>query len=161
MHQPPNETMERLRGIITALAFSLILLPAGVAATPADTIDTPTPEGFVESELQQGLTSDSVALQEQALRRIRAYAHTERYDKALFNDLVRPLHDLVADGETVHLRLMALSALDAIGSDAAMAGLQVQKDGLNSDLLRDATETVLARHAAEDADPSRPVRTAE
>jgi len=151
--------MERLRGIITALAFSLILLPAGVAATPADTIDTPTPEGFVQAELQQGLTADSVAQQEQAMRRIRAYAQTGRYDKALFDDLVRPLQDLVADGQTVHLRLMALSALDAIGSDAALAGLQVQKDNLDSDLLRSATETVLARHGV--SDPSREVRTAE
>ena len=151
--------MERLRGIITALAFSLILLPAGVAATPADTIDTPTPEGFVLSELQQGLASSSVGQQEQAMRRIRAYAHTERYNKALFNDLVRPLQDLVADGQTVHLRLMALSALDAIGSDAALAGLQVQKNNLDSDLLRNATATVLARHGI--ADTSREVRTAE
>jgi hypothetical protein len=151
--------MERLRGIITALAFSLILLPAGVAATPADTIDTPTPEGFVLSELQQGLASSSVGQQEQAMRRIRAYAHTERYNKALFNDLVRPLQDLVADGQTVHLRLMALSALDAIGSDAALAGLQVQKNNLDSDLLRNATATVLARHGI--VDTSREVRTAE
>ena len=150
--------MERFRGIITALAFSLILLPAA-AATPADTTDTPTPEGFVQSELMQGLTSNSVAQQEQAMRRIRAYAHTERYNKALFNDLVRPLQDLVADGQTVHLRLMALSALDAIGSDAALAGLQVQKNNLDSDLLRNATATVLARHGI--VDTSREVRTAE
>lgn len=151
--------MKRLRGIITALAFSLLLLPVGVAATPADTIDTP--EGFVQADLQQGLTSDSVELQERAMRRIRAYAHTDRYDRALFSDLVRPLQDLVAEGKTVHLRLMALSALDAIGSDAAMAGLQVQKNSLDSDLLRNATETVLARHAAEDAETSRQTRTAE
>jgi hypothetical protein len=154
-------TMERLRGIITALAFSLILLPTGVAAAPADTVDTPTPEGFVQSELMQGLTSNSVAQQEQAMRRIRAYAHTERYNKAIFDTLVRPLHDIVAHGYTNEIRLMALSALDAIGSDAAMAGLQVQKETLGSDLVRNATETVLARHADDDADTSRQIRTAE
>ena len=151
--------MERLRGIITALAFSLILLPVGVAATPADTIDAPTPEGFVQAELMQDLTSESVAQQERAMRRIRAYAHTDRYNKAIFDPLVRPLHDIVAHGYTNEIRLMALSALDAIGSDAAMAGLQVQKEALSSDLVRNATETVLARHGI--ADPSREIRTAE
>jgi hypothetical protein len=74
---------------------------------------------------------------------------------------VRPLHDIVAHGYTNEIRLMALSALDAIGSDAAMAGLQVQKETLGSDLVRNATETVLARHADDDADTSRQIRTAE
>jgi len=153
--------MDRIQRTITALLLSLFLLPASTVALPADTIHTPTPEGFVQAELRQSLTSDSMALQERAMRRIRAYAHTELYDKALFDDLVQPLHDLVATGETVHVRLMALSALDAIGSDAAMAGLQVQKDGFESDLLRQTAETVLARHAATRPDDPTPPRTAE
>ncbi|PSQ97440.1 MAG: hypothetical protein BRD55_02315 [Bacteroidetes bacterium SW_9_63_38] len=153
--------MERLRSIITALAFSLILLLVGVVASPANTIDSPTPEEVVQSELMQDLTSESVTLQKQAMRRIRAYAHTGRYNKAIFDNLVGPLHDIVAHGYTKEIRLVALSALDAIGSDAAMAGLQVQQGTLSSDLVRNATETVLARHAAEEADSSRQIRTAE
>lgn len=152
--------MYRTRHTITALVLALALLPGSVSALPADSSDTATPEGFVQAELQQGLTSDSVARQEQAMRRIRAYAHTQLYDAGLFDDLVRPLHDLVANGETVHVRLMALSALDAIGSDAAMAGLQVQKDGLESTLVRETAETVLARHTGTRPDET-PARTAE
>ena len=151
--------MDRIQRTITALLLSLFLLPASTVALPADTTDTP--EGFVQAELRQSLTSDSMALQERAMRRIRAYAHTELYDKAIFDDLVQPLHEVVATGETVHVRLMALSALDAIGSDAAMAGLQVQKDGFESDLLRQTAETVLARHAATRTDAPTQTRTAE
>lgn len=153
--------MDRIQTTITALLLSFFLLPASTVALPADTIDTPTPEGVVQADLEQSLTSDSMALQEQAMRRVRSYAHTELYDTAIFDDLVQPLHDLVATGETVHIRLMALSALDAIGSDAAMAGLQVQKGSFESDLLRQTAETVLARHAATRASDPTQTRTAE
>jgi hypothetical protein len=153
--------MDRPRRTITALLLSLLLLPVSATALPVDTVDTPAPEGFVQAELRQSLTSDSTALQERAMRRIRAYAHTGLYDKALFNDLVRPLHDLVASGETVHLRLMALSALDAIGTGTAMAGLKVQTASLESDLLRQTAETILARHAAASTQDTARERVAE
>jgi hypothetical protein len=153
--------MTRFRPILAALVTATLLLPMGAGAVPADTIDGPTPEGFVQAELKQNLTSGEAARQERAMRRIRAYAYTGRYDASVFRPLVPALHDLVADGDTIHRRLMALSALDAIGSDLAMMGLQAQADEFDSELLRQTTETVLARYAARHTDLPRPSRAAE
>lgn len=144
--------MNRLRTTLTAFALSLVLLPGGAAAEPSDTTDGPTPEAIVQAELTRALTSDSVEQQEQAARRIRAYAHTSRYNTSFFQDLVRPLHDLVADGRTERVRIAAVSALSAIGTDMAMVGLQSQKDELDSDRLKQALETAFHRYAAEHID---------
>lgn len=141
--------MTRLHALLVTLALAVVLGPSGSAAAPPDTSDHPTPEAVVQTELRRSLASDSVALQRRAMRRINAYAHTHRYDAALLHDLVRPLHRVVAEGQTEPVRLMAISALAAIGTDTAMLGLQVEKDDLESARLRDATEAILAAYAAD------------
>lgn len=153
--------MTRLNKLLTVLALSIALLPMGVAAVPADTLDTPTPEAAVKAELLSALTSNSVEAQEQAARRIREYAYTERYNKALFQDLVTPLHDIVVDGRTENVRLTAVSALSAIGTDLAMIGLQVEKDNLTSDRLQKATEATFDRYAAKHTDNMRRTQLGE
>ncbi len=153
--------MARFRTTLTALALSLALLPMGAAADLADTTDAPTPEALVQAELTQALTSGSVEQQERAARRIRTYAHTHRYGTAFFQDLVRPLHDLVADGPTDEVRVTAVSALSAIGTDVAMIGLQVQKDEVESDRLMQALETAFDRYAAEHIDDTNRTRVIE
>ncbi len=142
--------MTRLHKLLTVLALSIALLPMSVAAVPADTTDTP--EAAVKAELLKDLTSDSVEVQERAARRVREYAYTQRYDDALFRDLVTPLHNIVADGRTENVRLMAVSALAAIGTDMAMIGLQVEKDRFASDRLKNATEAAFDRYAAKHTD---------
>lgn len=153
--------MTRLNELLTVLALSFALLPMSVAAAPADTLDTPTPETAVKAELLSALTSNSVEAQEQAALRIREYAYTQRYNEALFRDLVTPLHDIVADGQTEHVRLMAISALSAIGTDLAMIGLQVEKDRITSDRVRQATEAAFDRYAAKHTDNTRRTQLGE
>lgn len=143
--------MMRSRMTLLLLALSLALLPMSAVAGPPDTSDTSSPEALVEAELMHSLRSDSVALQARAAQRVQAYALTSRYEAALFRDLVVPLHDLVADGRTERVRLLAVAALSAIGTDVAMLGLQVEKDEVPSARLKQATETVLARYGAERA----------
>jgi hypothetical protein len=127
----------------------------GAAAIPADTADAPTPEALVQAELIQSLTAGSVEQQERAARRIRAYAHTHRYPDTFFQDVVRPLHDLVAAGSTEEVRVTAVSALSAIGTDVAMIGLQMQTDEIRSDRLSQALQVAFDRYAAEHMDDTR------
>lgn len=155
MHSTLQATMTRLNELLAVLALSVALLPMGVTAAPADTLDMPTPEATVEAELRSALTSDAVEEQERAARRIREYAHTARYSESLFTDLVTPLHDIVADGETEAVRLAAVAALSAIGTDVAMLGLQVEKDTFTSERVKKATEATLTRYAAKYTDDTR------
>lgn len=133
----------------------------GAAAVPADTTDAPSPEALVQAELAQSLTAGSVEQQERAARRIRAYAHTHRYSEAFFQDLVRPLHDLVADGATDDVRITAVSALSAIGTDVAMIGLQMQSDEVRSERLSRALQVAFDRYAAEHMDDTRRTQVIE
>lgn len=151
--------MVRLKGFLAVLMLSLALLPMSVAAVPTDTFDTP--EAAVKAELLKELTSNSVEAQERAARRIREYAYTQRYNEVLFQDLVTPLHDIVVDGRTENVRLMAVSALSAIGTDVAMIGLQVEKDNLASDRLKKATEAAFDRYAAKHTDNTRRTQLGE
>lgn len=151
--------MTRLKDLLTVLAFSIALLPMSAAAVPADTAGTP--EAAVKAELLKDLTSESVEAQERAALRIREYAYTQRYNDALFRDLVTPLHDIVVEGRTEHVRLMAVSALSAIGSDVAMIGLQVEKDELASERLRKATEAAFDRYAAKHTEGTRRTQLGE
>lgn len=145
--------MERFKTLLTALALSMAVLPMGAAAAvPADTVDAKTPEAIVQAELMRALTAESAQTQKRAARRVRAYAHTRRYNEAFFQDLVVPLHDIVAGGRTDEVRIVAVSALSAIGTDVAMLGLQVQQDSLGSDRLKAAVEQAFAQYAAKHID---------
>ncbi len=102
----------------------------------------------MQSTLLRLLNAESADKQKRAARRIRAYAHTHRYDEAFFRDLVQPLHDVVINGRTETARITAVSALSAIGTDVAIVGLQAQTDKLDSDRLRQAVEVAFDRYAA-------------
>lgn len=138
----------RLRRLLSILLLIGALGPA-YAATPADTIDTPTPEAVVQAEIVRALTSDSVQDRERAARRIRTYAFTDRYDNAFFRPLVSPLQDIVADGPTEHLRTTAISALSAIGTDAAIRGLKAQVISFEPGPVRQMTVYVIAQYDAD------------
>ncbi|MFB6280084.1 MAG: hypothetical protein ABEK75_11320 [Salinibacter sp.] len=139
--------MTRLRHTFFALLILGLLSPA-YAASPADTVDTPSPETIVQTELERALTSDRAQAQEQAARRIRAYAHTDRYSRAFFRDLVSPLHDIAADGQTELVRLTAISALSAIGTDAVLRTLKAQVISFEAGPVRRVTVHVIAQHDA-------------
>lgn len=139
--------MTRLRHTLSALLILGLLSPA-YAASPADTVDTPSPETIVQTELESALTSDEAQAQEQAARRIRTYAHTDRYGRTVFRDLVSPLHDIAADGETESVRLTAISALSAIGTDAVLRTLKAQVVSFEAGPVRRMTVHVIAQHDA-------------
>lgn len=138
--------MNRIRRTITVLAFSLLLLPGSVSALPSDTSDAPSPEAIVQAELMRDLTAESVTTQKAAMLRIREYAYMDRYNTAFFRTLVEPLQDIVAGGETDEIRLVAISALSSIGTDAALNGLRAQVDRFDSPRLAQATQSVLTQH---------------
>jgi hypothetical protein len=139
--------MTRLRHTLSALLILGLLSPA-YAVSPADTVDTTSPETVVQAELKSALTSDRVRAQKQAARRIRAYAHTDRYSRAFFRDLVSPLHDIAADGRTESLRLTAISALSVIGTDAVLRTLKAQVISFEAGPVRRMTVHVIAQHDA-------------
>jgi hypothetical protein len=139
--------MTHLRHTLSALLILGLLSPA-YAASPADTVDTPSPETIVQTELERALTSDRVQAQERAARRIRTYAHTDRYSRTFFRDLVSPLHDIAADGQTELVRLTAISALSAIGTDAVLRTLKAQVVSFEAGPVRRMTVHVIAQHDA-------------
>lgn len=100
-------------------------------------------------EIARALTSDTVQDQERAARRIRTYAHTDRYSEAFFRPLVSHLHDLAADGQTEALRVTAISALSAIGSDTAVRTLKAQVISFDPGPIRRLTIHVIAQHDAD------------
>jgi hypothetical protein len=139
--------ISRLRYALSILLLVGVLCPA-FAATPTDTVDTPAPEAVTQAALERSLTSDSVQDQIRAARRIRAYAHTDRYGRAFFRPLRSPLHDIAADGRTEPLRILAISALAAIGSDAAVRTLKAQVVSFDPGPVRQVTVHVIAQHDA-------------
>ncbi len=139
--------ISRLRHALSILLLVGVLCPA-FAATPTDTADTPTPEAVTQAALDRSLTSDSVQDQIRAARRIRTYAHTDRYSRAFFRPLRSPLHDIAADGRTEHLRILAISALAAIGTDAAVRTLKAQVVSFGPGPVRQTTVHVIAQHDA-------------
>lgn len=139
--------MTYLRHMLSALLILGLLSPV-YAVSPADTVDAPSPETIVQTELERALTSDRAQAQEQAARRIRAYAHTDRYSRAFFRDLVAPLHDIAADGGTESVRLTAISALSTIGTEAVLRTLKAQVVSFEAGPVRRMTIHVIAQHDA-------------
>lgn len=137
----------RLRYAFSTLLVIGVLCPA-YAAPPADTTDIPAPEALVQTELARALTSNSVQDRRRAVRRTRTYAHTNRYGKAFFADLTAHLHDIAADGQTRPLRITAVTALSAIGTDAVVRGLKAQVISFKPGPVRQATVPVIAQHDA-------------
>jgi hypothetical protein len=139
--------ISRLRYALSILLLVGVLSPAS-AATPSDTVDAITPEAVTQAELARSLTSDSVHDRVRAARRIRTYAYTDRYSRAFFRPLRSPLHDIAADGRTELLRILAISALAAIGSDAAVRTLKAQVVSFDPGPVRQVTVHVIAQHDA-------------
>jgi hypothetical protein len=133
--------------MLSILLMAGLLSPA-YASAPADSADAPTPEALVQVELTRSLTSDSAHDQERAARRIRTYAYTDRHSDAFFRPLVPHLHDLAADGRTESLRVTAITALSAIGTDAALRGLKAQVISFEAGPVRRLTVHVIAQHDA-------------
>ena len=140
----PRFDMTRLRHTLSALLIIGLLSPA-YAVSPADTVDTTSPETIVQTELKRALTSDRAQAQEQAARRIRAYAHTDRYSRASFRDLVPPLHGIAADDGTESVRLAAISAPSTIGTDAVLRTLKAQVISFEAGPVRRMTVHVIAQ----------------
>ena len=140
----PRFDMIRLRHTLPALLILGLLSPA-YAVSPADTVDTTSPEMIEQTELERALTADRAQAQEQAARRIRAYAHTDRYSRAFFRDLVSPLHGIAADDGTESVRLAAISALSAIGTDAVLRTLKAQVISFEAGPVRRMTVHVIAQ----------------
>jgi len=136
----------RLRRTFTLLVLTAMLLPASIAAAPADTTDGP--EVVERSTLLRLLNADSAEKQARAVRLIGTYAHNDRFDTDYFGVLVTPLHGLVATGKTDAIRIMAISALSAIGTDAAMQGLRSQVDRLRPERVQRLTKFALVQHEA-------------
>lgn len=139
--------IHRLRHAFSILLLIGVLAPA-YAAPPADTTTIPAPEAVVQTELARTLTSNSVQDQERAARRIRTYAHTDRYGPAFFEGLATHLHDIAADGRTELLRITAITALSAIGTDAAVRTLKAQVVSFDPGPVRQTTVHVIAQHDA-------------
>jgi hypothetical protein len=140
--------MTRLRRTLTAIVLALAVLPLGAAAHPADTSDT-ADETEAKVKILRLLNADSVEKQQRAVRLIGYYAHTDRYDDDFFRLMVTPLHYVVAEGQTESLRIMAISALYSIGTDAAMEGLRAQVNTLDTGRVKEFTQIALAQYKAD------------
>lgn len=140
----------RLRRITLTFIFTAALLPASIAAAPTDTLATDGPEDVVErSTLLRLLNSDSAEKQARAVHLIGTYAHNEQFDTDYFRVLVTPLHGVVATGKTEAIRIMAISALSAIGTESAMEGLKTQVDDLTPRRVQRLTQFALVQYEAE------------
>lgn len=148
IHEHAHMT-RRLWYPLSILALTVALLPVNTAAVSADTIDPVKQVDTETAELLRLLNSDSVAEQERAVRRIGMYAHTGQRDASFFNRLVTPLHGLVVNGKTDAVRIMAVSALSSIGTDAAMQGLQTRVDNIESVRVQRIAKNALAAHSAQ------------
>ncbi len=133
---------------LAIFALAAALLPMSAAAAPSDTTNAVDPVGPEQAKLLRLLNSDSVKEQERAVCLIGTYAHTGTHDADFFRLLVAPLHGLVMDGKTEALRIMSVSALSSIGTDAAMQGLQVQVDDIDSARVQQIARNALAVHEA-------------
>lgn len=141
----------RLRHTLALFALAAALLPMSAAAVPADTTDTTPPleeRALERARLMQLLNADSVQKQERAVRQIGTYAHTGRYDEEFFDLLVTPLHGLVATSDSDGLRIMAISALSSIGTDAAIRGLRTLVYDLESERVQSIAKTVIVASEA-------------
>lgn len=136
----------RLRHALALAVLTAALLPLHAGAVPIDTADT-TPaleeQDLERARLMRLLNADSPEKQERAVRLIGTYAHTGQYDEEFFDLLVTPLHGLVATGNSEGLRIMAISALSSIGSDAAIEGLRTLVHDLESDRVARIAEAVV------------------
>lgn len=141
----------RLRHILALFALAAALLPMNAAAVSTDTTDT-TPaleeRALERARLMQLLNSDSMEKQERAVRQIGTYAHTGRYDEEFYSLLVTPLHGVVATSNSNGLRIMAISALSSIGSDAAIEGLRALIHDLDSDRVQTIAKAVIVASEA-------------
>lgn len=146
--------MARLRHTLTAFILALALLPMTAAAAPADTTDTPE-ETVTKVEVLRLLNSGSVENQEQAVRLIGHYAHTDQFDEDFYRLMVTPLKYVVAEGQTESLRIMAVSALYSIGTEEAIRGLETQTDVLDSDRVAKVAEHALLEHKLDRAAAQR------
>lgn len=123
-----------------------MLLPVSAAAAPSDTTNTLTRMAPEKAELLRLLNSDSVTEQERAVRHINTYAHTGRREADFFTLMVPPLHELVRNGDSEAVRIMAVSALSSIGTDEAMRGLQAQVDDIESARVQRITQNAIATY---------------
>ena len=146
--------MIRLRRTITAFVLALAVLPLSAAAVPADTT-TPSDAITAKAEVLQLLNSDSFEAQEQAIRLIGHYAHTDQFDEDFYGLMVTPLQYIVANSPHESLRIMAVSALYSIGTDSAMRGLQAQVDAIDSERVAKVAKDALAQYATERARAAR------
>lgn len=139
----------RLRRLLTTLVLAVALLPLSAAAVPTDTLDTTTTvdEAAVEqAKLLRLLNADSMEEQERAIGLISHYAYTEQHEGDFFRLMITPLHYIVAQGDSEPLRIMAVSALYNIGTDAAMNGLAAQIDAIRSERVRITARNALAAY---------------
>lgn len=139
----------RLRRILTTLVLAAALVPVSATAVPTDTLEATTTvdEAAVEqAKLLRLLNSESVEKQERAIGLISHYAYTDQYGDDFFRLMVTPLHYIVAQGDSEPLRIMAVSALYTIGTDAAMKGLAAQVDAIRSERVRTVTRNALAAY---------------
>lgn len=149
--------MIRLRRTITAFVLALAVLPMSAAAVPTDT--TTTSDAITaKAEVLQLLNSDSFEEQEEAIRLIGHYAHTDQFDEDFYGLMVTPLQYIVANSPHESLRIMAVSALYSIGTDSAMRGLQVQVDAIDSERVAKVAKDALAQYATERARAARTLR---
>mgnify|MGYP006296181455 CR=1 FL=1 len=138
----------RLRYSLALFVLAAVLLPASAAAAPSDTTETLDRHDPEKVKLLRLLNSNSISDQQRAVRLISHYAHTGRYEADFFDLLVAPLHGLVRSGKTTAVRIMSISALGSIGTDAAMWGLQTQIDRLESPRVQRIARNALAAHKA-------------
>ena len=134
---------------LAIFALATALLPVSAAAVSSDTTDAVHRVGPEKAEILHLLNSNSVEKQQRAVRLIGMYAHTGQREADFFNLLVAPLHGLVLNGETEALRIMAISALSSIGSDAAMQGLRIQAENIASARVQRIAKDALAAHEAQ------------
>lgn len=159
-HTDPTIVMTRFRTALPTLLLALALLPLNVASAPADTTDTLDAEADTKLKIMRLLNSETVAKQEKGVRLISHYAHTGQFDEEFYSVMVTPLNALVAQGENESLRIMAVSALYSIGTDAAMRGLKAQVAGLESERVATVAQRALAQYEA-DRTAATQGRTAE
>lgn len=136
----------RLRHTLALLALTAVVLPLSAAAEPRDTTETAShldSQALEQARLMRLLNSNSTAKQGRAVRLIGTYAHTGRYDTEFFDQLVTPLHGLVATSDSDGLQIMAISALSSIGSDAAIGGLRALVHDLAPDRVQRIAKNVI------------------
>ncbi len=129
-------------GLLAALLLALTLPASSHAQTSYDA-QSPAWWQQLEQQIITSLGSPAERIREQALQHVVFFA-TQYGDKVDFYEAVPRLLRIYDGGESEARRVMAVAALHAVGTEAAMAGLQVRLRSERSERVRHLARLALA-----------------